>query len=308
VVALVAVDTSGPGYVQALPCGAAPGGTANVNADARGQIRSTVAIVALDASGSACLYNQVRTHLVADLQGYFAPGAFDEVGDTRLLDTRVSRPPSNGARTVLRGRPGSTGVVSLVITDTTGPGYVQVLPCGATPGGSANINADARGQTRAALAFVRFDAAGEACVFDQTSTHLVVDLQGYMQPGAFDDVDDVRLLDTRSGAKPRAGARTVIAGRPGATAVVSVVATETDGPGYVQVLPCDAPAGGTANVNADARGQTVGGLAFIRFDASGRACVFNQRGTHLVVDLQGYMAEGSFVDVPDARLLDTRIR
>jgi len=46
----------------------------------------------------------------------------------------------------------------------------------------------------------------------------------------------------------------------------------------------------------------------VRFDAAGRACVFNQTGTHIVVDLQGYMAEGAFDDVADLRLLDTRVR
>jgi hypothetical protein len=98
---------------------------------------------------------------------------------------------------VITGRPGSTAVVALFAVGTAGPGYLQVLACGSPPGGSANLNADAAGQIIAGVAFVQFDANGRACVYNQMATHLVADVQGYMQPGAFDDVADVRLRDTR---------------------------------------------------------------------------------------------------------------
>jgi acetyl esterase/lipase len=308
VVSLVSVSNRAPGYVQALPCGATPGGSSNLNADAPQQIRAVLAVVRFGADGRACLFNQVGTHLVADLQGWFAPGAFDDVVDDRLIDTRSGPRPPNGGVVELRGRPDSTGVVSLVVTETTGAGYLQVLPCGATPGGSSNLNADAAGQTRAGLALVRFGADGRACVFVQRSAHVVADLQGYLDAGAVDDVIDDRLLDTRRGARPGDASLTELRGRPDSTAVVSLVATETTAPGYVQVLPCGATPGGSSNLNADASGQTVAGLAFVRFGADGRVCVFAQRSTHLVADLQGYLTDGAFVDVPDRRLLDTRTR
>ena len=74
---------------------------------------------------------------------------------------------------------------------------MQVLPCGATPGASSNLNIDAVGQTIAGVAFVRFDGSGTACLFTLSSTHLVADLQGYLAAGSFDDIADVRVLDTR---------------------------------------------------------------------------------------------------------------
>ena len=74
------------------------------------------------------------------------------------------------------------------------------------------------------LAVVRFDASGSACIFTSVATHVLADLQGYLADGAIDDVDDVRLLDTRGGVKPAGGSETVISGRPGESAVVSVVA------------------------------------------------------------------------------------
>ena len=74
------------------------------------------------------------------------------------------------------------------------------------------------------------------------------------------------------------------------------------------VVPSNAAAGGSSNLNTDAAGQTVAGLAFVRFGADGRVCVFAQRATHVVVDLQAYLAPGAFDDVDDQRLVDTRVR
>jgi hypothetical protein len=254
------------------------------------------------------VFNQVATHLVADLQGWFTPGAFDDVPDERLLDTRsgARRPP--GSMTAIAGRPNTTGVVSIVVTETEAAGYVQVLECGSTPGASSNLNADAAGQTRSGLAFVRFDSGGRACLYNQRGTHLVADLQGYMADASFDDIADDRVLDTRAGPRPGDGRFTEVRGRPGSTAVVSIVATDTTAPGYVQVLPCGVSAGGSSNLNVDAPAQTIAGLAFVRFEDDGRVCVFTQSASHLVVDVQGYLIAGAFVDVPDRRVLDTRTR
>jgi acetyl esterase/lipase len=308
VVSLVAVDNAAPGFIQVLRCGQPSGGSSNLNLDQVGQIRSVLAVVRFDDAGNACLFNQMRTHLVADLQGWFAAGAFDDVADVRLLDTRPGDVPLDGSQTVITGRPDSTAVVSVVVTDTSAAGYVQVLPCGTAAGGASNLNADAAGQTRATLAFVRFDSLGKACVFNQRSTDLIVDLQGYMTPGSFEDLSDARLLDTRGGPAATDGEVTQIAGRPNSTGVVMIVATETSAAGYVQALPCGTAPGEYSNLNVDRAGQTISGLAFVRFDAGGHACLFSQRATRLVVDLQGYLADGAFVDVPDQRLLDTRTR
>ena len=308
VMSIVATDAAGAGYIQLLACGQAPGAASNLNLDQPGQTRAVLAVGRFDASGGLCVFNQPRTHVVVDLQGYFAAGAFDDTVDQRILDTRATGLPAAGSQTEIVGRPNSTGVVSIVMTDTVGPGYVEVLPCGASPGASSNLNADATGQTRAGSAFVRFDASGEACVFTQTPAHLVVDVQGYMSAGAFDDIDDIRLLDTRNGPRPAAGSMSTIVGRPNATGVVSITATETAAPGYVQALACDDVPGESSNLNVDRVDQTVAVLAFVQFDAHGHACVFNQQATHLVVDLQGYMSSGAFEDRTDVRLLDTRVK
>lgn len=310
VLSIVMTDNAAPGYVQVLPCGTTPGGSSNLNTDAARQTRAGLAIVDFDTNGEACLYNLTATHLVADLQGYFADGAIDDVGDVRLVDTRSGGAArlANRSQTQLTGRPDSTAVVSVVADQTAGGGYLQVLACGATPGGSSNLNADRPGQTIANLAFVHFDAAGHACVYNQTATHLVVDLQAYLTDGAFDDITDIRALDTRSGTRPASGSQTPVPGAAGRNAVLSLIATETSAPGYVQALPCGAAAGSSSNVNADAAGQTVANLAFVHFDTTGSVCLFTLTGTHLVADVQGYLDAGSFDDIADIRLLDTRLQ
>ena len=314
VVSLVATDNLDPGFVQVLPCGSTPGGSSNLNADRPLQTRAGLAIVHFDSSGEACIYNQSTTHLVADLQGYFADGAIDDVADSRLVDTRrtsgVSASPlADGTQTQLTGRPNSTAIVSLVVTDTVGPGYVQVLPCGTAPGGSSNVNADRADETIANLAFVHFDAAGHVCVYNQTAAHIVADVQAYLTNGTFDDVDDIRALDTRrdNGAKPGAGTQTIVTARANSTAVISLIATAGAGAGYVQALPCGATPGASSNLNVDSVGQTIANLAFVRLASDGTTCLYNQTATHLIADVQGYLQDGAFDDVADVRLLDTRL-
>ncbi len=208
--------------------------------------------------------------------------------------------------TISGGRPNSTGIVSIVATETAGPGFVSIVPCDARRALTSNLNFDRAGMTVAALTFVRFDDQGRACVFTSIDTHVVADAQGYLEVAAFDDIVDERLIDTRSGPIPGPRSMTVIRGRAGSTGVVSLVATETQAPGYLQVLPCDARPEATSNVNYDRAGATSNGLTTVEFGADGTACVYTLAPAHLVADLQGYFVGDAFEDIPDRRLLDTR--
>lgn len=307
-VSLVTTDSSGAGWLQVLACGSTPGGSSNLNTDAAQQTRAALAVVQFDANGKACIYNQTATHVIADVQGYFAPGAFNDVADARLLDTRNTSMPPAGSQTVIHGVPNSSAVVSITVTQTTGWGYIQVMACGSAPGGSSNLNADSAGQNRAALAVVQFGADGTACIYNESATHIIADLQGYFAPGAFDDITDVRLIDTRSGPRPAKDAQVTIAATAGRSALVSVVATDAAGGGFLQVLPCSSGPGATSNVNTDRPTQTISNLAAVPFAGDGTACIYMSVSTHVVADLQGYFAPGTFDDIPDTRLVDTRAR
>ncbi len=306
-VSIVAAQTRGYGYLQVLDCAAEPGSTSNVTHDRNGQVRAGAGVVRFDADGKLCVYNAAAGHVIVDVQGYFADAAIDDVDDQRLLDTRETGGlvPA-GSMTPISGRANSSAMISLAGVRSAGRHFLQVLPCDAQPGEYSNLNFDAANQNRTGLAVVRFDDAGQTCVFNGLATHLVVDLQAYLDESAIDDVDDVRLLDTRLTRKAAAGSQTVITGRPGTSAFVSIVAVATEGRGYVQVLPCGAAPGGSSNVNSDGPRQNVSNVAVVEFDADGRACLFTQLSAHLVVDLQGYLEPGAFDDIDDVRLVDTR--
>lgn len=307
-VSLVAAQARGFGYLQILDCSEDPGATSNLTHDRDGQVRAGAAIVRFDAEGTLCVYNQSATHVLVDVQGYLADTAIDDIDDQRLIDTRGSGGLlAAGSLTPISGRPDSSAVISLVGVRAGGRGFLQALPCGAQPGAYSNLNLDQSNQNRTGLAVVRFDSAGQACVYNDQPTHVIVDLQGYLTGGALDDVDDVRLLDTRNATKPGDASQTSIAGRPGSSAIVSVVAVATTGRGYVQVLPCGATPGQSSNVNADGTGQNVSNLAIVEFDDRGRACLFTQTSAHLVVDLQAYLTPGTFDDIADVRVIDTRL-
>lgn len=307
VISLTATQSVGGGFLQALSCSATPGSTSNLNTDAAGQTRAGLAIVHFDATGTACIYTSFQTHLVVDLQGYLADTAFNDVTDSRLLDTRNGARPLAGSSSQIHGTPDTSAVISLVSTQGRGGGWLQALPCGTTPGSTSNLNTDEAGQTRAGLAIVRFDATGTACIYTSAGAHIVVDLQGYLAPTAFDDIADVRLVDTRTGVRVAANSKTVIRGTANRSAFVSLVSTQAVGGGWLQVLPCSATPGSTSNLNADQANLTIAGAAVAQFDTNGEACVYSSVSTHLVVDLQGYFTTGSFDDIADVRLLDTRM-
>ena len=307
-VSLVATQAAAPLFLQMLPCDDEPGATSNLNIDAPGQTRSTLTLTRFAGDGTACIFNLGATHVVADVQGYLAEDALDDIDDQRLLDTRSGAKPGTGSvTTITGGRPGATGIVGLVATQTEGPGFLSIVPCADPTPGTSNLNWVLPGTTVATLTTVEFDAAGTACVFARSATHVIADVQGYLTADAFDDVADERILDTRSGAKPGDRSVTVIAGRPGAVGLMSLVATEAAGPGFLQVLPCDVAPGATSNVNYDRAGTTVNGLTTVQFGNDGTACVYALTSTHIVADVQGYFVGGAFEDVADVRVADTRI-
>lgn len=307
-VGLISVGSVEPGHLQVLPCGDDPGRTSNLNNDAAGQTRAALALTRFDADGTACVFNYRGTNIVADVQGYFVPDAIDDVDDVRLADTRSGAAPA--ARSVTRitgGRPDATGIVNLTATGTVGAGHVSVVPCDSTgQPTTSSLNWTLPNTTIATAAFVRFDGDGAMCVYAYESTDLVVDLLGYLSDGAFDDTDDERALDTRSGSRVTAGTSVQVTGRPDSTAVVSLTAVGPAAAGHLGVHDCSATPDATSNLNYDRAGLTIATLATVRFDGAGVACVYSHADVDVVVDVQGYFAGGAFDDIVDERVLDTR--
>jgi hypothetical protein len=322
------------GYIQVLDCSDTAGAYSNLNADHPGQTIAGLVITKLDAEGKACIYNHMTTDVFVDLQGYLDAAAFTPDA-RRLKDTRTTpttAPIAAGGRTKFVGKPNGIAVVSIVGTQSVQRGYLQVLACSAPNGGWSNLNLERSGQTIANMAIIELDAKGEACVYTHGGAHIVVDLQGYLDPATFTP-HVMRVMETRGIAAcdlynpdgtcagtlsdylPDTQKPAVLAGDrraikvplpPNGLAVLSLVATQTARRGYVQALPCDEANGAWSNLNTDHANQTIANLAIVPLDSNGRTCLYTHGGTHLVADVQGYLDPTVFTPF-NGRILDTRV-
>ena len=99
-------------------------------------------------------------------------------------------------------------------------------------------------------------------------------------------------------------------------AVVNVTATESAGPGFVQVDAGGALVKGSSSaLKVTGAGQTVAGLSMVPLAADGSIDLYASGGTHLIVDLIGWFTgpgsavstEGRFVPLPPERVYDSRL-
>ena len=168
------------------------------------------------------------------------------------------------------------------------------------------------------------DPAGEADTVTQTITVIPVGATLDEALG-FNPVGPVRLFDTRLGrsadalrdvAKGQISGRdvlevqlTAIAGYVPGSGVgavsLNVTSTGSGGAGFITVYPC----GGRPDVSSlnFAAGQTVGNAVIAPVSADGTVCFFSSTPTDIVVDMNGWFAEGSaFNPVGPGRVFDTR--
>ncbi len=154
-----------------------------------------------------------------------------------------------------------------------------------------------------------------------------IDPVGPVDPGGsatFESLTPARFVDTRSngetldGSFAQAGKRAAgskyrvqIAGRgdvpAGATAVVvNIAAVAADGVGFVTVHPCVTPLPVASSLNFTT-GVNIGNETVALLTASGEVCFHTSESAHLVVDVTGFVPEGSsLAPVVPARFLDTR--
>lgn len=269
------------------------------------------------------------------------------VAPTRVMDTRSgvgvtagARAPGSVVTLPVSGRgpvpaTASAVVLNVTITQSAGPGYVQVFPTGRSAlGASSNLNVERAGQTIPNLVTVPVGDSGQVSFHAQAGGHLIADVFAYYESstasasGRLTPLSPRRILDTRDPArgvpKPAAGSATRVqvlgAGGVPATGVSAVVlnvtATQADGPGYVQVVPTGGPTPyqASSNLNLERTGQTIPNLVIVPVGAGGAIDLFTSSGSHLIADVFGYFTDGSaavsteglFVPKPPARVLDTR--
>jgi photosystem II stability/assembly factor-like uncharacterized protein len=234
---------------------------------------------------------------------------------------------------LVRGRGGvpadaASVIVTVTATEPVGSGFVTVFPCDQPMPLASNLNFTPD-QTVADMAITPIASDGTICLFASSTTHLIVDINGYVKGGTngLVAVAPARLLESRSGPGQGTidgrdqgvgtmGSGTVypllVRGRGGvaanaASAVVTVTVTEPVLPGFVTVFPCDQPMPLASNLNYVA-GQTVADVAISPLAADGTICLYTSSPTQLIVDVNGYVppAVAGLNGVAPARLLESR--
>ena len=159
---------------------------------------SNAVIAPVSSTGTVCFYSPVATHLIVDINGWFAADkAFNAAGPQRVFDTRPGNSP-NAVRNVVKAEliantmmevqvtdlagfvPGSgVGAVSLnvAVTAPEAAGFITVYSCGTrTAVSSLNFVAS---ETVSNAVIAPVSSTGTVCFYTLASTHLIVDINGW---------------------------------------------------------------------------------------------------------------------------------
>ncbi len=309
------------GFVTAYPCDAPRPLASNFN-PTQGNPATVLVAAKLSATGTVCLYTNIATHLIADVQGYHPSTAkYVPTQPVRLLETRQGAQigysgakPAAGAIIPVKvtgtGSPAVSAdaksvVISVTATDSAAAGWVTVFPCGEPVPNASNVNF-VPGLTRANLVTAKIGTNGSVCLFVQASTEVLVDLAGFVPPtSTFIPTSPERVLDTRptspisySGLKPTAGqtielkvtgfGKTDIPEDAG-TVALNLTSTASDGQGYATVYPCGSPRPNASNLNYSS--SDTANMVMAKIGSGGRVCIYTFSSTYLVADINGYFAD-----------------
>ncbi|MGW6130181.1 S8 family serine peptidase [Cellulomonas sp. NPDC055163] len=325
---VTATQATGAGNVRVYPtrAGQAAPGVSNLNI-VRGVDQPNLVTVALGDDGYVSLLaSSTRTHLVADLAGYYTAGggtAYVPVAPVRALDTRngTGGVPSARIRAgrwvdlVVTGRNGVPADASAVVLNVTATNvqretHVRVVPAPAASESQelpdvSNLNLYP-GRDQANLVTVRVGDGGRVRLYTHGSDlDLLADLAGYYTPTGdhgYVPLAPQRIADTRSGFGLPAGPLATgvpavlavggVAGVPvdAGAVVLNVTASDPRGRTHVRVFPTTVPATlpDISNLNL-VPGRDEPNLAIVRLGTGGKVSVYSANDrTDLVVDVSGY--------------------
>ena len=249
----------------------------------------------------------------------------------RVADTRAGVKPTAGSVTNVKVTgvgptpiPGDAKavVVNLTATGPTSDGWLTAYNCDDPRPDASNVNYPNDPAASASnLSVVGVSGAGEICVYTQASSHIIVDIDGYL-PGTSvqDAVTPERVLETRAiagqvgytGVKPTAGQKITLdlsgVVPDGAKAVyLNVTAVGADAGGWITVYPDCAntpPLASTVNYNA---GDAIPNLVLAPLTAAGTVCLYTSESTDIVADLVGGVpASSEYTATGPTRILETR--
>lgn len=333
---LAMTDATGAGYITADKCSAIHNGPqtkSNGNYVAQAAI-SNLSVVPIDSDGRFCIYNQTALQLAADVQGCFAPpGAggqeFTPSQASRKLDTRAGGAAAVAAGSVTRvsaGTPAgaSAALVNVAMTDASAAGYITADKCSVLQAGpQTKSNGNYIANTAISnLSVVPLDTDGSFCIYNHSSVHLVVDVQGSFGAAsteglAFTQRAPVRKLDTRDGGASPLVAGSITCVVTGAVAgtkamLVNVAMADASAAGYITADKCSVlQAGPQSRSNGNfVPGAAISNLSVVPIDSDGSFCIYHHAPVQLVVDVQGSLSTSGtqqFFAMTPSRILDTRI-
>jgi len=254
-------------------------------------------------------------------------GAYVGLNPARLADTRPGERTIDGiaagggavgAAALLtvpvRGRGGVPGsgvdAVALNVTavGASQPSHLTVYPSGANRPLASNLNF-VTGQTIPNMVIAKLGADGSVAVFNAAgSTHVVVDVLGWVAPGAgFTALTPARLADSRpgehtideqaagTGKLPGGGYSPLrVVGRGGVptvgvgAVVLNVTVVDGTAPTHLTVYPSRRARPLASNLNA-VTGQTIPNMVIAKVGPDGLVNIFNAAGAvHVVVDVLGW--------------------
>ncbi len=315
------------GYLTIWPTGAVQPLVSTLNS-VDGRVKANAAIVPAGVDGAVSVFATGDTDLVIDINGYFidfgtqpAELAFYPVTPCRVVDTRNAAGPLGGPAIGTASRdfspllsncniPSSARAYSLNATVVpNGPlGYLTLWPAGSARPLVSTLNAGGGGIV-ANAAIVLAGTNGFISAYGSSSTHLVLDINGYFAPpGAanamrFFPIAPCRLLDTRNPAASLGGpilagsqARDFpllsgtcnILGTARAYSLNATVVPET-ALGYLTLWPAAEaqPLVSTLNALDD---PIVANAAIVPAGLLGAVSAFVTNRTHLILDTNGYFA------------------
>lgn len=211
----------------------------------------------------------------------------------------------------------TAAVVNVTAVAPASSGFLSVFPCSTGSPDTSVLNYGP-GEVVANSTIATLDGSGRLCVWTLAASDVLVDITGWLAPGAgarLSPIGPLRVADTRSGlgGSGRLGAggtlRLDLGPQVGAEATavaLNITAVDAATGGFLTAYPCGGAPPDTSTVNhgpGEIRpNNTIVGLG------DGSVCVFSLAPTDVVVDLVGAFGPSGLGYAPadPHRLLDTR--
>ena len=202
----------------------------------------------------------------------------------------------------------TAAIINITGIRAQNPGFITAYPCGATRPNASTLNFT--GTNIANGAIIPIGTAGKICIYTSATTHLAVDITGYIP--ADTDVETfaaARLFESRDNADAdtidglqlgggtlAAGTETQVqvTGRAGVpnsatAAIINITGIRGQEPGFMTVYPCGATRPNASTLNFT--GTNIANGAIIPIGTAGKICIYTSATTHLVFDISGYVKE-----------------